>query len=119
MKAEIVDVGALHKLLNAIGGDPADLAELIEDFNMLGPQLVDKLRQADQAGDHTAMRISAHSLKSNAREFGARTLESLCQTLEQQCQDNTVQQSEQQIMQIGDALAQARNVLAKLEIDGA
>ncbi len=79
---EIIDRAALKRLLTVIGGDEEDLAELVEDFNESAPALATTISEAAQSGDRDAMRIAAHTLKSNARDFGAMHLSKLCEAME-------------------------------------
>ncbi len=119
MVDDIIDEVALSRLLRALGDDPEDLHELIDDFAMIGPQLVDELQRAAKASDLKSMRVSAHSLKSNAREFGARHLEQLCQSLEHECNEAAVQDPENQIRLIAEALQQAQSSLEEKKQDRA
>jgi len=90
MTDHTIDMAALQRLLNVVGGDPEDLQELLDDFVESVPETVAKMKEAGQSGDLTALRIAAHSLKSNARDFGASTLASLCEALEHACRDGAV-----------------------------
>lgn len=82
-----IDAAALDKLLAVIGGDAEDLQELIADFNGIAADLNDTIRAGVAAADWDAVRIAAHTLKSNARDFGAMSVAALCQTLEQHTKD--------------------------------
>ncbi len=46
------------------------------------------MRQAAQSGDAPALRLAAHSLKSNSADFGAMALNALCKQLEMMGKDN-------------------------------
>lgn len=81
----VIDRRALDKLHEIVGGDPADLVELIDSFLEEAPQLVEALAAAQGSGDLQAARRAAHSLKSNARDMGATELSQLCARLEAQC----------------------------------
>lgn len=72
MSAEVIDKGALRRLLDVIGGDPEDRDELLEDDRSTGPEIVGTIGAAAIAGDLEAVRIAAHTLKSNARDFRRR-----------------------------------------------
>ena len=115
MSNDVIDQAALEKLLSAIGGDVEDLDELIDDFTIEGPDLVAKLNESANSQDWNQMRISAHSLKSNAREFGAIELGNLCQSLEQACQAEVVDNPMQQVEQIEIALQVAISQLLGLK----
>ncbi|WP_413717049.1 Hpt domain-containing protein [Silicimonas sp. MF1-12-2] len=85
MEKEVIDPAALRKLLDLLGGDPEDLDELLADYFDEAPRLSASIARAATDGDTDALRISAHTLKSNARDFGAELLASLCAELEQVC----------------------------------
>ena len=72
----------LDHMRQLAGGDDDFLAELIETFLEDGPELVSRMKTAVSLGDAAALRLSAHSLKSNAADFGAIALAEHCQELE-------------------------------------
>jgi histidine phosphotransfer protein HptB len=80
-----IDTHALDKLREIVGGEEADLAELVASFLEEGPMLVERLTIAQRSGDLAGTRRPAHSLKSNARDMGATGLSELCAKLEAQC----------------------------------
>ncbi len=88
MNQSVIDIPALRKLSNMIGGEVEDLKELVEDFITLIPQQIESMRSAYAAGDRAALRIAVHSTKSNARDLGALELAELCAQLEQQCKED-------------------------------
>lgn len=90
MTDQPIDMSALQRLLNVVGGDPEDLQELLDDFVESVPDAIEKMKSAAQSGDLTALRIASHSLKSNARDFGATQLATLCETLEHACREEDV-----------------------------
>ena len=65
-----------------MGDDPADLAEIAGSFLDEAPTLIEAMVKAAAAGDVDTVHRQAHSLKSNARDFGATILAELCQALE-------------------------------------
>lgn len=85
MTDDIIDRAAIRRLREVVGGDPEDLEELLEDYRSDAPELARRISQAAAAGDLDALRIAAHTLKSNAREFGAVRLSRICEVLEHQC----------------------------------
>ncbi|GAB5468963.1 MAG: hypothetical protein Kilf2KO_19930 [Rhodospirillales bacterium] len=118
MSETVIDGAALRRLLEVIGGDPEDLTELLEDYFEGAPALVAKLQAAAEAGDFDAMRLAAHTLKSNARDFGALSLAVSCEALEQACREGPVEGSVEKVQAIAAQEAAARQVLADLEVDG-
>ncbi len=79
----VLDAVALERLRKTVGGDAAVLTELIDSFLEDAPQLITTLRQASEKGDAAGVRLAAHSLKSNAADFGAMHFSNLCKELEQ------------------------------------
>lgn len=77
-----IDLTALVRLLNVVGNDPDELAELLGDYFEDAPDLMGRMVDAAASGDRTAFRIAAHTLKSNARDFGALRLSELCAAAE-------------------------------------
>jgi CheY-like chemotaxis protein len=69
-----------HKALEQLraGSDETFFVELVDTFLLDAPVLLETLRHADAH----ELRRAAHTLKSNARVFGATTLAELCQELE-------------------------------------
>lgn len=110
-----IDLPTLRRLLDVIGGDVADLQELIDDFQTTAPDLVSTIRQGHDDGDTKAMRIAAHTLKSNARDFGALELAELCGRLEKLCQEDGGPDAGSLVAEIATAEAEARRALAELQ----
>ncbi|TPJ30152.1 MULTISPECIES: Hpt domain-containing protein [unclassified Mesorhizobium] len=79
-----IDIGALDKLRELIGGEEADLVELVESFLEEGASIMQDMRSGP-ASDLTAIRRAAHSLKSNARDMGAAELSQICARVEARC----------------------------------
>jgi len=111
MTDEVIDRAALKRLLDVIGGDPDDLAELIEEFETVTPDILETMKSAANAGDIAALRISAHSLKSNSRDFGAVALAGSCEALERDCHGGDVDDPVARVAVIGSQLDAARAAL--------
>jgi len=116
MTGEVIDQRAIARLLEVTGGDPEFLQEMIEEFDNTAPGLVESMRQAAMAGDLDRLRISAHTLKSNSREFGAFTLGTLCETLEHACRDGMLAEPGTIIAEIHREVDMARSALAQLQL---
>jgi HPt (histidine-containing phosphotransfer) domain-containing protein len=82
MTENAIDPNALSSLLDSIGGDKDFLAELIETFFQDAPAQFAVLHTSLQDGNAEAIRRAAHSLKSNAASFGAKSLAAKCKALE-------------------------------------
>jgi HPt (histidine-containing phosphotransfer) domain-containing protein len=75
----VLDRGAIGRLVELIGDDPADLVEMMESFLTDAEALVTKMTSG---ADLTVIARTAHTLKSNARDFGASDLAVCCEKLE-------------------------------------
>ena len=117
MSEPIIDQAALRKLLNVIGGDHEELRELVEDFAEVGPELVGKLQAARDSNDLNALRVAAHTLKSNSKDFGALELSALCESLEQACKTGEVNDASAQVAKIEAAERAAQEALASMNLE--
>lgn len=116
MTEGVIDQRAITRLLDVVGGDPEFLQEMIEEFDTTAPELVESMRRAAAEDDLDRLRISAHTLKSNSREFGASALSSLCERLEHACRDGTLSEPDALITEIFRELDTARSALADIEL---
>lgn len=92
---QTIDREALEQLLETVGGDQGFLAELVETFLSEAPSMLSEVQAALQAGDADRLRLSAHSLKSNAAQFGASRLQALCLQIEQRAKEHNLDGLEQ------------------------
>ncbi|MFK8035509.1 MAG: Hpt domain-containing protein [Hyphomicrobiales bacterium] len=77
-----IDIEALRRLKEVIGGDSEDLQELMDDFCDIAPDLVAQIVSACSAHDLGALKIASHTLKSNSRDLGAIELGELSARIE-------------------------------------
>jgi histidine phosphotransfer protein HptB len=112
-----IELPALKRLLDVIGGDRADLAELIDDFRSGAPELVAQMSAAAAATDTEALRRAAHTLKSNAQDFGAMRLAALCAALEGACRDGSCPEAAASVAVIADEEEKARMTLGALNVN--
>jgi len=117
MNDNVIDRAAVQRLLELIGGDPEDLEELLEDFREAAPELAGQIVAAADAGDLDALRIAAHTLKSNARDFGAMQLATLCEALERDCRDGAVSDAPAKAAAIARAEAAVQLALREVTAD--
>ncbi|WP_415401742.1 Hpt domain-containing protein [Tateyamaria sp. SN3-11] len=110
-----IDHDALKKLLDIVGGDPEDLAEFIEDFIEIAPNLVAEMRDGSSAADWEKVRIAAHTLKSNAKDLGAPDLSELSKALEDQCKTGNTAESVVLIDQIAAQTTAATAGLSEID----
>jgi histidine phosphotransfer protein HptB len=112
-----IELPALKRLLEVIGGDHADLSELIDDFVGGAPELVAQMQAASAAGDTTALTRAAHTLKSNAQDFGAVRLAAMCAELERASREGAVPDAAASIEAIAQEEAMARRALGALNVE--
>jgi HPt (histidine-containing phosphotransfer) domain-containing protein len=113
---DVIDLEALKRLLEVIGGDPEDLDELLQEFEDVGPSTLATMQSAAANGDIDALRISSHSLKSNGRDFGATALAEACETLEHACKAGDVVDPVSQVRTIAVELDRARAALKSVSL---
>ena len=107
---------ALRRLMDVMGGDPADLEEILSDFEEDGPALSRQITDAAASSDAGALRIAAHSLKSNARDLGATHLADLCAELEDMAAADQTEGASAMAARIAEAEAAARLALSRIEV---
>ena len=73
-----IDHSALRRLLEVVGNDKDELAELFGDYLEDAPDLARRMMEAAAEEKRDVYRIAAHTLKSNAKDFGAIRLGELC-----------------------------------------
>ena len=77
-----LDLTALKRLMQLVGGNQAVLNELIDTFLTDAPASLATMHRALRDQDAASFRRAAHTLKSNAADFGAHKLADLCRELE-------------------------------------
>jgi len=80
--AEIFETNVLEYLWNMVKHDPAVFVDLIDIFIDSTPTLLNSLYRAVRTEDSKKLRAAAHTLKSNASQFGATTLKKISYELE-------------------------------------
>jgi CheY-like chemotaxis protein len=112
----VLDAAALERL-DAATGDRAFVVELVDTFLLDAPALVGSLRSAQQAGRADELRRSAHTLKSNARTFGATALAALCEALERTATAGVTDEAAQLVAEIEDSFAHVEDALVALRAE--
>jgi CheY-like chemotaxis protein/HPt (histidine-containing phosphotransfer) domain-containing protein len=112
----VLDPQALASLLAVIGGDKTMLAELIDSFLSEAPRLFAGLHEALEQKDAAKLRMSAHTIKSSARDFGALTLNQLCQELEDRGNAGELDDAPQRVAAIETEYRQVQTALAAAAI---
>ncbi|MEZ4560024.1 MAG: Hpt domain-containing protein [Caldilineaceae bacterium] len=77
-----MDLTALKRLMQLVGGNQTVLNELIDTFLSDAPASLAAMHQALRDQDAASFRRAAHTLKSNSNDFGAHELADLCRELE-------------------------------------
>lgn len=116
MTEDTIDLSALAKLKDVIGGDVDDLEELINDFVASVPGQIAKMQAEVANQDWAALRIASHSCKSNGRDMGAAVLTALCAELELQCKNGVPVDPAAQVAAIEAAAQTAANALTALDL---
>ena len=83
-----IDASTFQDLKQLSGGD--FINELIDAFLEEGPNMIQNMQTAVEAGDVESFRRNAHSLKSNAYTFGATELGMLAKELETMGKENNL-----------------------------
>jgi PAS domain S-box-containing protein len=106
----VLDRVALEQL-RVRAGDRAFMVELVETFVRDAPALLETLRGALEGQDAEQVRRAAHTLKSNARVFGATRLAELCQELEAMARAETLAIAAEFLAQIDGEYARVERAL--------
>src|SRR5687767_6984847 len=77
----ILEPTRLENLRRDVGDD--GVREIAAVLYREGPKRVEEMREAHASGDRATLERAAHSLKSNARLFGADELAGRCKELEE------------------------------------
>lgn len=115
MDDDAIDRLALGRLLAVIGGDADELRDLIDDFAESAPGQVADMVAAADARDLEALRRCAHTLKSNARDFGATRLAALCADLEQALRNGSPSDPAAETATIATACRLALDALSRID----
>lgn len=117
MTDNAINMTALGRLLQTIGGDVDDLRDLLGDYEEDAPALAAAIVKAAREGDDEALRVAAHTLKSNARDFGAARLSDLCEDLERACRVGGADDAIRAAEEIAAVEREARRALGQVDLD--
>ena len=101
-----------------LGGEFRFLAELIDSFLEDAPQLLAQLDQFVAAQNAEGTRRIAHSLKSNAADFGAVLLSNLCKELEMNAKSGVLDGAADLSAQIRIEYGRVEDALRSVRQDG-
>ncbi|MFN4140953.1 Hpt domain-containing protein [Aestuariivirga sp.] len=111
-----IDIQALAKLRELVGGSDADLAELIDSFLDEAPATMNSLVLALEQAEVNGVRRAAHTLKSNAKDMGAVDLAEISAAIEALCADGTLPSSEdvqKATVALNDAVVELKRFVGK------
>lgn len=111
MPDPILDTAALDNLIATVGGDKSFLGELISTFLSDSPQQIAAMKNAAANASADELRRAAHSLKSNAANFGAMNLAQLARELEEMGKRGEMNGAGERIAQIEPEYARVRDAL--------
>jgi CheY-like chemotaxis protein len=113
--ASAVDVEVLGRLAGSLGeGGGEAVRDLIETFRSHAPALLATLRRGVEDGDREAVRVAAHTLKSNAAMFGAAALAEVSKQVEASAGGGTLDVGALQVDRVASELERAGAELARL-----
>ena len=117
-ESSVLDRIALQQLLECAGDDWAFMAELADAFYEDAPNLIQEAQQAWQAGDAGTLRRAAHSLKSNAANFGAEEMRQMCKELEDMGKAGALAGADLRLEQISAEFARVKQAVQAVILKG-
>jgi CheY-like chemotaxis protein len=112
-----LDPASLERLKKMLGSKAAAmLPSLIDSFFKDGAKLQASAQQAIEQGNAPELRRAAHTLKSNARNFGALKLGELCQELENRAKEEKLQGAAELLTEIGTEYTRACAALEDVRV---
>jgi CheY-like chemotaxis protein/HPt (histidine-containing phosphotransfer) domain-containing protein len=114
----VLDAGVLENLLEMIGGDRDNFSLLIHSFLEEAPRLLTEMSNAIRTNDLEAVRRTAHSLKSNGTDFGAKRFSDLCKEIETKARTGSLENGPVLLEQISKEYEAVSAALAKIESNG-
>ncbi len=110
--ATVLDPAAMKRLEATLGRRTATmLPVLIDSFFKNAVKLQEDAQQAFEQNQTEDLRRAAHTLKSNAQNFGATALAELCQDLENCAKGGKLEGAEELLTHIGTEYEKARSAL--------
>lgn len=113
-----LDPDAIRSLIGLIGDDRETLVEIVDAFIDEAPQRLAELRHGIDTGDGVLASRAAHTLKANARTFGAGKLALLCEEIEAAGREGDLEPALVRIDQVDDAWSEVRKELTLLREGG-
>jgi HPt (histidine-containing phosphotransfer) domain-containing protein len=97
-----------------VGDDEAFLNELIETYLEDAPTMIGEMEQAIGAGEAAALRMAAHTLKSNSADFGSMELSELAKNLEHIGREGSVDGAADLMAEVKAQFAKTKASLEKI-----
>lgn len=101
----VLDARRIETLRKDVGED--GISEIAEVLYREGPKRVEEMRTALAAGDRATLERAAHSLKSNARLFGATALADRCRELEESSRASIPADASSRVDEVGRLYSEA------------
>ena len=98
----VLDIRSIDQLRELIGGDEAELRELINLYLIESRQILADMDAALEDENLDLLRRSAHSLKSSSQDFGATRLSQLNASLESSCRNEWPESAGRLVTQISE-----------------
>lgn len=92
-------------------GEPDPLVEFIDMFFTDTPMVLQRLHDSVKAGDASATREAAHSLKGSSSNLGAEIMWEYCKELEMQAKDGLLDNAERLLAQIEAEYSVVKEIL--------
>lgn len=112
---DVINMEAIEGIKMLVGDNPEALNQLISMFFDNTPKLLLQIKNAIEANDPVGVRQAAHSLKSNAAQFGAIELEALTKDLELMGRSETIDNAYPIYLSAETAYAEAKAALEALQ----
>ena len=109
-----LDPEAVRVLVELVGGDSVVLVEIVDAFLEEAPQRIAELRRGAATDDQALAGRAAHTLKANARTFGADRLASLCEEIEVSARAGDLGPARGRIGEVDEAWVQVCEELTSL-----
>lgn len=113
--AALLDQSALERLKDLSMGDEVVFFQLIDSFLEEAPALLAQLHTAVPTQQIDGVRLAAHTLKSNSKDFGATVLAHLCAELEEMSIVGKLEGATDYVTQIDAEFMQVQRALRQIK----
>jgi HPt (histidine-containing phosphotransfer) domain-containing protein len=104
MATEPIDLEALHRLRDDLGGNLDMVRDLIQTYLHEAPLTIARIRSGVAGGDASAVAQAAHSFKSGCSMVGATRLRTLALQLEETALQGSLAGAEQRVNEMAHQL---------------